>query len=98
MNARTISVHLLELHKTGQIAKNPLLRNQVIQFLQENAAKIEPKNLVFSLQIIVQTKTRDQPFNMTLFQPYMAPLVDSPQSQVDLNTLHRLSSFCDELN
>ena len=98
MNARTISMHLLELHKTGQIAKNPHLRSQALQFLVDNASKIEPKNLVFSLQIMIQTRQGHQPINLAAFRPFILPLVDSPQTSVDLNTLHRLSTFCDELD
>ncbi len=98
MNARTVSLHLLELHKTGQIAKNPHIRNEALQFLVENASKIEPKNLVFSLQIMVQTKQSHQPINFATFRPFLASFVDSIHSPVDLNTLHRLSTFCDELD
>jgi len=76
MNVREISVHLLNLHKTGQLAKNLQLRTQLLNFLHDNANQIAAKDLTFSLHILRQYKSKQIIENdMIRFEPYLLQLV-----------------------
>lgn len=66
MNAKTISMHLLELQKAGKLF-DKALRQQVTSFLDQNAAKIEAKNLVFCLHSLFSTKRMDESLDFTKF-------------------------------